>query len=101
MITKRYEDISILLGWFCGYVPLVSIIVAIIFLFHRSYRKSFQAFGVHLCTLAIFFIWFKLMNSIKGNSEILGFLTVAIFLVGCFFIPIIAVDFLKNLKWPK
>lgn len=89
------DDIGYLLGWFC-WIPPVAIVVGIVFLCKRRWRKAFQAIAITVIyAISINIVQFLIRSSVDPVASIaINILTMVI-------TPLVTITLLKELSWPK
>jgi hypothetical protein len=100
---KKSDNLDYVLGWFCGSMLIVGMIVAAIFFRQGRRRKSVQALVLPLFVLVATAIWFALMYGITEMFSLdqkSDFFMVPLFFIVFFSFPIIGLRFLRSLQWP-
>jgi hypothetical protein len=93
------DDIGYVLGWFCGGILALGVVMGVVFLIQGSMRKAFQAVALPVAVL----LWITLMmeglvvHSSHGIGEDIGIIGV---LVGVSLLPILLVYLVRKLPWP-
>lgn len=99
--AHRGDDIGYVLGWFCGGILALGVVVAVVYLVQGSPRKAFQAVALPVTYLAWFFLilgiglWADPQKDSIGEAIALGVL-----IAGLLFLPILGVYVLRKLPWP-
>jgi hypothetical protein len=102
------DDIGYVLGWFCAGILALGVVMAVVYLVQRSYRKAFQAVALPVAVLS----WITLMMEglvepsaytdargivHHGIGRDIGVIGV---LVGVSLLPILLVYLVRKLPWP-
>ena len=92
------DDIGYVLGWFCGGILVLGVVMAVVFLVQGSYRKAFQAVALPVTVV----LWITLMMEglvvrSHGIREDIGVIGV---LLGVSLLPILLVYLVRKVTWP-
>jgi hypothetical protein len=90
------DDIGYVLGWFCGGIGILALVMAVVFLVQGSPRKAFQAMALTVAEIAWMLAMIGLGSASRAAEEIAG----AGILAGLAFLPILGVYVLRKLSWP-
>jgi len=102
------HDLGSVLGWFCGGLLIVGVIVAAVHFYQGDRRKAFQAIVLPIAVLVWIFV-VLLLVVITGPAtrhagfafqEWAGLLTILLICGGIVVIPIFGLRFLRDLDWP-
>jgi hypothetical protein len=96
---QRQNNLGYVLGWFCGGMLILGVIVSAVNLFQGHRRKAFQAIILPIGVLA----WvLPLMWIAQGVAATWVSATLVLLLFGgIIFVPLLGLRFLRSLAWPS
>jgi len=97
----KQENLGYLLGWFCGGILILGVIVSAINLFQHHYRKAFQAIILPFGPIAWMFLCMSGFEPLlRDPSEFVEAVMMISLFGGIIALPFLELRFLKNMAWP-
>lgn len=94
------DDVGYVLGWFCGGILVLGVVVAVVYLIQGSRRKAFHAAVLPVVELLCLVLTIALASSLERINTKLSDVASFLFFAELIFLPILGVYLLRKIPWP-
>jgi len=95
VFEQQENDLGYVLGWLCGGIAILGLLVAIVNLSKGRRRKAFQAVVLPAIVIAWLFFCMDVLGGAEAND-----VAIVLLLVGIVFLPVLGLWALRRSDWP-